>query len=68
MSSVLKGSLQLCLGMWVIAGGDWFVLCFPLCVLQDVFCFPKGSACCLDLLCPLAEFTCLTGAVLNDCT
>lgn len=42
MSSVLEGSLQLCLGMWIIAG-DWFVLCVPLCVLQDVFSFPKGT-------------------------
>ena len=54
--SVLGGSLHLCLGTWIVAGGDWFVLHFPLCVLRDVFPFPKGDTFRLDLLCHIAEF------------
>lgn len=54
--SVLGGSLQFCLGTWRVAGGDWFVLRFPLRVLHDVFPFPEGDTFHLDLLCHIAEF------------
>lgn len=41
---------------WMVAGGDWFVLRLLLCVLRDVFLFPKGHTFCLDLLCHIADF------------